>query len=137
MEQEDGFQAHDFRHNIILPSTLCRVSTHKSERQRQVSWIDDVWIPFSPISPNHFSKFFILGVEDLFWIGDQILRVENSRTRSTLISYRTFDDDHLGIWWQMDSTYEQIFTLLPSFWCYDFISSTKRKIIQFPFMIKD
>jgi hypothetical protein len=90
------------------------VNTHKSERQRQMLRIGDVWIPFSPISVNHFSKFFIPGIEDLFWIKDRTYRVENSRTRSRLISWRAFDDDHFGIQCQMDSTDEQTFTLLPS-----------------------
>ncbi len=115
MEQEDGFQAQDFKDNIILPPTLCGVSTHKSERQRQVPRIGDVWIPFSPNSVNHFSKFFISGIKDLFWIGDWILKVENSKARSRLISWRAFDDDHFGIQCQMDFTDEQTFTLLPSF----------------------
>jgi hypothetical protein len=82
MEQEDGFQMQDFQNNIILRPTLHRVSTHRSERQRQMSRIGDIWIPFSPVSPNHFNNFFILGVENLFQAKDQILRVENCRVRS-------------------------------------------------------
>jgi hypothetical protein len=73
-----------------------------------VTRIGDIWIPFSPISPNHFNNFFILGVEDLFWTGDWILKVDNSGARSTLISWRKFDDDHSKIQWQMDSTKDQI-----------------------------
>jgi hypothetical protein len=114
MKQEDGFQVLDFRDKIILPPTLCKVSTHRSERQIQVSQIDDVWIPFSPISPNHFNNFFIPRIKDLFWTGDQILRVDNSGARSALISWRAFDDDYFGIRWQMDSIDEQTFILLPS-----------------------
>ncbi len=76
--------------------------------------LDDVWIPFFPISPKHFIKFFIPKVEDLFLAKDRILRVENSRMRTRLISWRAFDDENFGIRWQMDSTNEQIFTLLPS-----------------------
>jgi hypothetical protein len=104
----------DFKDNIILPPTLCRVSTHRLEKQRQVLQINDVWIPFSPVSPNHFSRFFIPRIEHLFWTEERILRVENSRARSRLISWRAFDDDHFGIRWQMDSMDEQTFTLLPS-----------------------
>jgi hypothetical protein len=48
----------DFKDNIILPPTLCRVSTHKSEKQRLMLQIVDVWIPFFPISPNHFNRIF-------------------------------------------------------------------------------
>jgi hypothetical protein len=76
--------------------------------------LGDVWIPFSFVSPNHFIKFLIPGVEDLFVAKDWILKVENSRMKSRLISWRTFDDENFGIRWQMDFAYEQIFILLPS-----------------------
>jgi len=75
--------------------------------------VGNVWIHVSPISPNHFSKFFIPRVEDLFRTRDRILRVENFGARSWLISWKTFDDDNFGIWWQMDSTNEPTFILLP------------------------
>jgi hypothetical protein len=58
MEQEDGFQAQDFIDNITLPPILRRVATHKLEKQRQMPQIGDIWIPFSPISQNHFNRFF-------------------------------------------------------------------------------
>jgi hypothetical protein len=112
LEHEDGFQAQDFKDNIILPPTFQKVSTHRFERQKKVLQIGDIWIPFSPISPNHFNRFFIPRVEDLFQIGNRVLKV-NSRARSRLISWRMFDDDNFGIRWQMDSTNEQNFTLLP------------------------
>jgi hypothetical protein len=113
MEHEDWFQVQVFRDNITLPPTLHRVSTHRSERQRQVPQICDIWIPFCHVSPNHFNIFFIPRVEDLFQIGDRVLKV-NSGTKSRLISWRMFDDVNFGIRWQIDSTNEQSFTLLPS-----------------------
>jgi hypothetical protein len=113
MEQEDGFRAQDSKGNIILPPTLCRVSTHKSERQRQVSRLGDGWIPFSLVFPNHFIRFFISGVEDLFRAKDQILKVENFGVRSRLISWKAFDDENFGIGCQMDSIDEQTFTIQP------------------------
>jgi hypothetical protein len=82
MEQEDGFQAQDSNDNITLPPTLHRVTTHYFERHRQVSRLGDLWIFFSHVSPNHFIRIFILGAEDLFLVGDRILRVENSELRS-------------------------------------------------------
>jgi len=39
--------------------------------------------------------------------------VENSGIKSRLINWRAFDDENFGIRWQMDSTNEQTFTLLP------------------------
>lgn len=113
MEKEDGFQAQDSNDNITLPPSLCRVTTHYSKRQRQVSRLCDMWIPFFPISPNHFIINFIPGVEDLFLFGDWILRVENSGLRSWLVSWRPINDEHFGIWWQMDSADEYIFIFLP------------------------
>jgi hypothetical protein len=53
-------------------------------------------------------------MEDLFWVGNQILRVENLRVRSRLISWKAFDDENFRIQWQMNSTDEQTFILLPS-----------------------
>jgi len=111
MEQEDGFRAQDSKGNIILPPTLCRVSTHKLERQRQVLRLGDVWIPFSLVSLNHFIRFFISRMEDLFRARDRILKVENLGIRSRLISWRAFDDENFGIRWQMDSIDEQTFTV--------------------------
>jgi hypothetical protein len=62
-----------------------------------VPQLDDVWIPFFRVSPNHFIKIFILGVEDLFLAGDQILKVENSGLKSRLISWKRFNDEHFDI----------------------------------------
>jgi hypothetical protein len=59
--------------------------------------IGDIWILFSPISQNHFNRFFIPRVKDLFQTRDQILRVENFGGRSHLISWRAFDDGNFGI----------------------------------------
>jgi len=53
-------------------------------------------------------------MEDLFWVGNQILRVGNLRVRSRLISWKAFDDENFRIQWQMNSTDEQTFILLPS-----------------------
>ncbi len=86
MEQMNGQQLQDFKNDITLPPTLHRVSTHRLEKQKQVPQIGDISIPISPISPNHLSRFFIPSVEDLFQVGDRILRVENFGSKSCLIS---------------------------------------------------
>ncbi len=51
-----------------------------------MSRLGDIWIPKSPISPNHFARFYIPGVEDLFKAGDHLVRVEHAGSRSCLIS---------------------------------------------------
>ncbi len=50
--------------------------------------LGDIWIPKLAVSPNHFVRLYILGVEDLFQVGDRLFRVEHSRLRSRLISWR-------------------------------------------------
>jgi hypothetical protein len=44
---------------------LWRVSTSSVERQNRVLKIGDIWVMGLTISPNHFPRFYILGVEDL------------------------------------------------------------------------
>jgi len=82
MEQEDGHQVLNSRSDITSLPTLHKVSTYGLERQGQVPRLGDIQIHVSPISPNHFVKFYIPSVEDLFWVGDRILRVENTRLRA-------------------------------------------------------
>jgi hypothetical protein len=45
--------------------------------------------------------------------GDRILKVENSRMRSRLISWKAFDDENFGICWQMEFANEQISFIYP------------------------
>ncbi len=45
--------------------------------------------------------------------GNQILKVENSKMKSRLISRRASGDEHFDIHRQMDSVDEQIFIFLP------------------------
>ncbi len=59
-------------------------------------------------------RFYILGVEDLFCVGDRILRVENTRLAASLISWGASQIDILEYFqWQLDFIDEQCFTLLP------------------------
>ncbi len=51
-----------------------------------MSRLGDIWVPKSPVSPNHFPRLYIPGVEDLFEVGDRIIRVEHGGSRSRLIS---------------------------------------------------
>ncbi len=85
-----------------------------AERQRSVPRLGDIWVPKSAVSPNHFARFYIPGVEDLFRIGDRLVRVEHARSRSRLISWRVWHDLE-GKWqFQQESTDEQNFSIFPS-----------------------
>ncbi len=60
-------------------------------------------------------RFYILGVEDLFYVGDRILRVENTRLMTCSISWGACKNDKLEYFqWQLYSIDEQFFTLLAS-----------------------
>ncbi len=85
-----------------------------AERQCNVPRLGDIWIPKSAVSPNHFSRFYIPGVEDLFQTRDRIVRVEHGGSRSRLISWRIWRD--VGEMWQFqqESTDEQNFSIFPS-----------------------
>jgi hypothetical protein len=88
MEQGDGCQPQSYRHNTTTPHTLRRVTPSFTQRQRSVPRIGDIWIPKLAVSPNHFVRLYIPGVEDLFQVGDRLLRVEHSGSKSRLISWR-------------------------------------------------
>ncbi len=75
--------------------------------------LGDIWIPKSTPSANHFPKLYIPGVEDLFQVGDHIVRVEHSGTRSRLISWRVWLDASSKWQFQLESTDEQYFSILP------------------------
>ncbi len=86
MEQGGGYQPPNYRPTFTSPPTLCRVTTEFAERQSSIPRLGDIWIPKSAISPNHFVRLYISGVEDLYQEGDRLLRVEHGGSRSHLIS---------------------------------------------------
>jgi len=88
MEQEGGRRLHTCRPNSTSPPILRRISPMFAERQRGIPKLGDIWVPKTAVSPNHFVRLYILGVEDLFQEGDRLLRVEHGGSRSRLISWR-------------------------------------------------
>jgi len=97
-----------------LPPTLRRVAPKFAERQRSVPRLGDIWIPRSEVSPNHFLRLYILGVQDLFRVGDRLLWVEHNGSRSCIISWKIWQDEEGGWRFQQESTDEQNFTTIPS-----------------------
>ncbi len=66
------------------------------------------------MSPNHFVKLYILGVEDLFQVGDRLLRVEHSGSRSRFMSWKIWRNQE-GEWqFQQESADEQSFSTFAS-----------------------
>ncbi len=100
MDQGDGCQSQSSRHNTITPRTLRRVEPSFTERQRSVPRIRDIWIPRLVVSPNHFVRLYIPGVEGLFQAGDRLLRVEHSGSKFRFISWRIWRNQEEG--WQFN-----------------------------------
>ncbi|CAK9202177.1 unnamed protein product [Sphagnum troendelagicum] len=114
MEREGGQGPRNYRTASTSPPTLHRVALELAERRCGVPRLGDIWIPRSEVSPNHFVRLYIPGVEDLFQEGDRLLRVEHSGSRSRLISWRVWRSQEGGWRFQQQSTNEQRFSTLPS-----------------------
>jgi hypothetical protein len=97
MEQGDGCQSQSYRRSTTTPRTLRKVTPLFIEKQRSVPRIGDIWVPKSVVSHNHFTKFYIPGVEDLFQIGDHLVRVEHGGSRSRVISWKIWRNSE-GKW---------------------------------------
>lgn len=82
MEQGDGNRSQSYRCKTSTPHTLCKVTPLFAERHRSVPRLGDIWIPKSVVTPNHFTRFYIPGVEDLFQIGDHLVKVEHGGSKS-------------------------------------------------------
>ncbi|CAK9229410.1 unnamed protein product [Sphagnum troendelagicum] len=114
MEQGGGYRPPSFRPAFTSPPTLRRVVPELAERQASIPRLGDIWIPKSVISPNHFVRLYIPGVEDLYQEGDRLLRVEHSESRSHLISWRIWRSQEGGWRFQHECTNEQKFNTVPS-----------------------
>jgi hypothetical protein len=66
MEQGGGHPPQNYRRSFTSPPILRRVAPAYAERQRALPRLGDIWVPKSAVSPNHFVRLYILGVEDLF-----------------------------------------------------------------------
>ncbi len=113
MEQADGCQSPSYRRSTTTLHTLRRVTPSSAERQCNVPRLGDIWIPKFAVSPNHFVRLYIPGVEDLFQVGDRLIRVEHSGSTSRLISWRIWRNQEEGWQFQQESTDEQNFSIFP------------------------
>jgi len=114
MELEGGCQHQYYKHNITTPCTLCRVTPIFAKRQRSVPRLGDIWVPKLVASPNHFVRLYILGVEDLFQVGNRLIKVEHSGSSSRLIGWRIWRNQEEGSQFQQESIDEQNFSIFPS-----------------------
>ncbi len=99
--------------SISLP-TLRSVDPEIAKRQSSVPRVGDLWIPSSEVSPNHFVRLYVPGVEDLFAEGDRLVRIKHSGCRFRIISWRIWRKK-TGRWrFQLQSSDEQRFSTFPS-----------------------
>jgi hypothetical protein len=112
MEQGPGFAPQNYMRTSTTLPTLRRVAPAFLERQSAIPRIGDIWVPKSEVSPNHFVQLFIPRIKDLFQVGDRLIRVEHSGSRSRLISWRIWRTQE-GEWkFQHSSTDEQKFAFI-------------------------
>jgi hypothetical protein len=114
MELEDGHAPQNSSPISISLPTLRRVTPEFAERQSSIPRVGDVWIPRTKVSPNHFIRLYIPGVEDLFAEGDHLVRIEHSGFRSRNISWGIWRNKS-GRWrFQQQSSDEQRFSTFTS-----------------------
>ncbi len=114
MDRTDGCQPPECSTNIISRRTLRQVMPSSAEEVNSIPRVGDLWVPVSMPTANHFPRIYIPGVEDLFQTGDRILRIEHEGSRSRLICWRVWCDAGNSWQFQLESSDEQIFSLIPS-----------------------
>jgi hypothetical protein len=110
----DGSQPPECSTNISSRRTLCRVTPSSAEEVHSRPRVGDIWVPISMPTANHFPRIYIPGVEDLFQTGNRVLRIEHGGSRSRLICWRIWRDAGSSWQFQLESSDEQDFSLIPS-----------------------
>ncbi len=110
----DGSQPHECSSSITSRRTLRRVTPSVAEELRSIPRVGDIWVPKSMHTANHFPRIYIPGVEDLFQIGDRVIRIEHGGSRSHVICWRVWRDAGDSWQFQLESSDEQAFSLIPS-----------------------
>jgi hypothetical protein len=86
MEQEVGPQLTNTITYTTFPVSLSNPLTIEVfEGVDSITRVGDLWIPIATSSPFHHVRFFILGIDVLFAIGNKIIRIEHSRAKSKVM----------------------------------------------------
>jgi hypothetical protein len=113
MEQAVDAQVQNYNNSSTSPCIL-HGSTHiASNKTKEIFRVGDIWIPHSTRSPNHFTKFFIPGIEVLFQIGDKIFRIEASNLSPQLVCWRLWQNVEFQQSQHLDNSNEQTFSPFP------------------------
>jgi hypothetical protein len=89
MEQEVGPQLTDTIIDTTSPLSLSNLLTIEVfEGANSIPRVGDLWILIITSSPFHRVRFFIIGIDVLFAIGDKIIRIEHSGAESKVLFWR-------------------------------------------------
>jgi hypothetical protein len=88
MSNMNGEHVCNVSNNSISLPTLHRGDNFTFVRVVGLPKTRDIWVPNCVVYLNHFTCFFISGIEALFQIGDKLLRVETSSLTSHILSWR-------------------------------------------------
>ncbi len=110
----DGSQPPECSTNISSRRTLCRVTPSLAEEVRSIPRVGEIWVPKSMPTANHFPRIYIPRVEDLFQTGDRVFKIEHGGSRTRLICWLIWRDAGNSWKFQLESSDEQDFSLIPS-----------------------
>jgi hypothetical protein len=73
--------------------------------------IGDLWILITIVSPHHKVRFFLLGVGELFFVGDKVMWVEHTRKKFKILVLR-LGKDFEGEWmWNFEHEDKMYYSL--------------------------
>jgi hypothetical protein len=56
------------------------------ENGKPICKLGNIWIPIDLVLEHHI-KFYVLGMEKLFWVGDRVIKVKHLETMSKLLNW--------------------------------------------------
>jgi hypothetical protein len=113
MNKLNGEHLRNVNNNSISLLTLHRKDSSTFVRIIRLLITRDIWVPHCIVSLDHFTHFFILGIETLFQVVDKLLRVEALGLTSCILSWKLCEKNDFRLRWQLESSDEQTFSLLP------------------------
>jgi hypothetical protein len=80
----EGLVGNDFVLDKILEPSILHFEILNFENGYHVPRLGDIWIPFLDITRQSYVRFYMPGMENLFKVGNRIVKVEHSNTMSRM-----------------------------------------------------
>jgi hypothetical protein len=109
MKQAANTKVQSCNNSSTSPRTSHKSTHIVSNGAKEVPRVGDIGILYFARSPNHFTKFFILGIKVLFQLGDEIFKVKPQGLASRLVCWKLWQNVELQQTWQLHSSNEQTF----------------------------